>query len=241
MDAKEYWKNQVSSMNRSNDDAYYEYKCAEHLLVMKDANLSNGLIDYGYGDGLLLQKISQRLDCDIVGVDFSESLFEIASNLEYSKSTSLYLCDAIEYAKIAKGSVWMSCGAINQFSDRSQMDALLKIFDENKFATEIYFFDCIDPLRYWLVSYGVIDSYIFPKRRRVTLGRFIGVLRAGFLILSNFLSDKSCMPVSEMGYGFSPDYWLKISMTKGYNIRIISSQVFEYRYNVVIKKNQAKD
>lgn len=236
MEAKKYWNEQVSSMNRSNDDAYYEYKCAEHLLVMRDANLTNGLIDYGYGDGLLLQKISHRLECNIVGIDFSESLYKIASKLKYSKSTYLYLYDAIDYAKIAKGSVWMSCGAINQFSDRNQMDELLKIFDENKYASEIYFFDCIDPLRYWLLSYSIIDSYIYPKRRRMTLGRLLGVLRASLLLLLNYLKDSTCMPVSVMGYGFSPNYWLKISEYKGYNIRLISSQVFEYRYHVVIKK-----
>jgi hypothetical protein len=116
------------------------------------------------------------------------------------------------------------------------MKAFLRNYLDNKKAKEIYFFDCIDPTRYWLCAFGVIDSYIYKKNNKINPIRLISLIRALLYIIRKVLFDKKCVGVGVMGYGYNPEYWLSLSDKIGCKIEIVSSLVFEYRYHVIIKK-----
>ena len=57
IDFKSYWSNKQSSMNRSSSEIYYQIKAKEHSLLLENANIRKGIIDFGCGAGELLDKL----------------------------------------------------------------------------------------------------------------------------------------------------------------------------------------
>lgn len=236
---KRYWADKTSSMNRRSSSAYYQEKAREHLALMADGSLSGGVVDYGCGAGELLSQMLPGLPQRIVAVDYSNQLLETAKLKLSSSRVRFVIADALDYADRATESAWMSCGAVNQYSDIGRMEQFVRSFADNKHAQALFLFDCIDPLRYRLFACGLIDSYVERPQRgsalRASLRTAVHWLRA-LHSLVGLSGRRPCQSLAQMGYGFRAQFWLDLARRLGLKVTIVSSLYFEYRYHVLLGK-----
>jgi SAM-dependent methyltransferase len=196
-------------------------------------------LDLGCGAGELLLHLSQLAKIDI-GVDYSLSMINAAQQrLEGQFSGLLLHVDIFNYLPSTIQPVWTTTGAINQYLDADQLSCVLDIFASNDKVRSFYLFDCIDPLRYHLLSHSIsyrpkhdlqlnfISSVKNSVRRLIT---------AGGLIFNRYQKDSFYLGTPSMGYGQKPSFWLNSAVNRGLNVEIISSRYYEYRYHVVIGK-----
>jgi cyclopropane-fatty-acyl-phospholipid synthase len=232
----EYWQTKSSSLNREAGDAYYLRKASEHLRLLEQTPLAEGLVDFGCGAGELLSKLSAQLTCRIVAIDYSQALLDIARRAIAPGRVELELSSALDYAPRSREAVWMSCGAVNQYSDEAQMTAFMQCFANNSVARELLFFDCIDPARYVLFASGLSGSYLRDRSStsRLAVLRTYRKLKALVDMLAGARSQ--CWSLGEMGFGYDTRYWHALERRCGFRIEIVSSLYFEYRYHVLIKK-----
>lgn len=239
---KKFWDQQSSSLNRSGEPEFYRLKAAEHGELFSSQDKLAGCIDLGCGAGEFLYFLAKHVKVE-VGLDYSESMLESAKkNLESYQDIELVAADIFDYLPTSKNYVWMSTGGINQYLDEDNSIDVLRIFAENNNAGSLYYFDCIDPIRYGLMSLGI--SYraehvggAMPAtlRRRVAYG----VRRLQWA--AKFASGSISAPFQylgrpAMGYGALPHFWLKASEGLGLKAEIVSSRYYEYRYHVIFRK-----
>jgi len=235
IDFQAYWANRESSLNRSAEASYYALKACEHAIFLNQADTSQGLVDFGCGAGELLYALYPHLSCQILALDFSSQLLNKAKQLNAQTKIQFLETSAQDFAKPDFGSAWMSCGAVNQYSNQQEMSDFLHKFVQHPTAKELYLFDCIDPVKYALFRSGVIQSYlqVSPRTRLKQALSVIRTLKALFFQLR----FQPCEPLDDMGYGFRLDYWLQaIPSESRPQIAFFSSLMFEYRYHVVLKK-----
>lgn len=111
------------------------------------------------------------------------------------------------------------------------------MFVDNEYVRTLCYYDTVDPIKYLLRQYGIIDSYIDNPRTnaRAVAKNLYGVLKLLNGILFTFKYDKH-VPLGRMGFAFSPQYWIDICNQNGLSCQIVSSRYYEYRYHVLIRK-----
>jgi len=233
---KTYWLKATSSGGRREDDQYYRGKAAEHAALMSLEDRAAGCVDLACGSGELLFHFMDLANVK-VGVDYSESMLQRAAGILAGKNIILLNKNIFDYLPGSDCSVWTTTGGLNQYLDQSDMNAFLDVFAANQAACSLYLFDCIDHLRYSMIGCG--SSYLAATPRKWKTRLFEMAYRSWVALeLALGWLGKPCRKnygVS-MGYGYLPRFWHRAAAARGLRIEIVSSQQFEYRYHVVLRK-----
>jgi SAM-dependent methyltransferase len=239
---KEFWQAQTSSLHRADDPTFYGRKAREHAALMTPYERSRPCLDLGCGAGELLEHL--RTDVNVVaGLDFSASMLAVARERLSGSGIRLANDDIFEYLPNASEPTWMTTGAINQYLDIAHLRRFLKIFNENPAARSLFMFDCVDPMRYSILPFGI--GYVTarqPKRtaiRTMIWPAFWRVRRAivGMKLALGILGrPKAALGGIGMGYGYTPSQWRQLIEPLGLTCDIVSSLLYEYRFHVIVRK-----
>ena len=242
---KEFWGAQSSSLQRYGTDDFYKKKAAEHISIISPFHLGLRTIDLGCGAGELLSwfLIIRDDDNNIAALDYSESMLSAARKKIGSPTVDFVCEDPFKYLPGSEFGLWMTTQAINQYLSAPQLVAFIKMFRDNHNAKALYLFDCIDPVRYGVLSFGCrYDGGSSPPEKtglgglsRSTLGSVKRVLK--FLRMTLNRQPYRSLDDVGMGFGFLPSFWLMSCKTiGGLHAEIISSRYYEYRYHVIVTK-----
>lgn len=261
------WGSQKSSGNRLSSDLYLLRKASEiHSLLVDYCDYSGEtVVDIGCGAGELLEHLIPVLNIKRA-IDYSISMLDVCKariQLKYMLEAPRIEVGDIEDLFLLEEEIWISTGALSQYSSCDEIMQALESFKSNKYARYLVLFDTIDPLRYHLLSclrYNNIPSFPLIDMEKA-LGKETGNKRKSFfaclknilrepilntLLLMSFVQALKCLlgsankvcrlPAELMGYGVMPCFWRKASADRGLICYLLSSREFEYRYHVVIGK-----
>ena len=245
-DTKEFWNTQTSSLHRSNDDAFYAEKAQDHVSFMAPRDRTLASIDLGCGAGELLVYLAKDIDVR-EGLDYSRSMLEAARDRLGGSGIALSDADIFTHLPETSHPVWLTTGALNQYLDRERLDAFLDLFAANPAARSLYLFDCVDPIRYSFLTFGL--QYAAPAQTLASGGMrelarraraFVRRARlAALFALGGFERTPIPLGRAAMGYGHKPRYWLEAAAKRGLEAKIGSSRQYEYRYHVALRKPDA--
>jgi cyclopropane-fatty-acyl-phospholipid synthase len=225
-------------MHRSDDERLYEKKAVEFASLMRPEDRDADLVDLGCGAGELLVYFA-RIVRVTAGFDISASMLDAARAVLTDADIELVRGDDV-FAFVASSphAVWTTTGAVNQFLDAAGQRRLLDVFASHPRTRSYYMFDCVDPIRYSLLSHGI--SY-----RPSHLGLPVGAARAKRLLLrlaaagriaAGTWADARALGSVAMGWGQLPRFWLNESLARSLEVEIVSSRYYEYRYHVLLHK-----
>lgn len=239
-EAESFWSRQISSRHRFADDQYFARKAQEHAALMPEADRAAGCIDLGCGAGELLGHFAGHVKVD-AALDYSPSMLAKAAERLSGRDILLSSADIFAHLPRCGHEVWVSSQAVNQYLNPEELDRFLELFSRHERARALYLFDCVDPLRYALVPFGVgyypaVRSTTPLRRWRRRMG--LTVRRCGVaLVLTLGLLGRPAQKMSiGMGYGYLPAFWWRAASKRGLTLEIVSSQLYEYRYHVVLRK-----
>ncbi|HEY4203127.1 MAG TPA: class I SAM-dependent methyltransferase [Devosiaceae bacterium] len=241
--SKSFWDKQSSSLGRDSSAEFYRRKAAEHSEIITKNDHSVGIVDLGCGAGELLQFLAEKLRIE-KGIDYSASMIQSARvALARFPDITFEQADIFQYLPLSAHAVWMSTAAIDQYLNASDTQKFLTIFANNQSARSLYLFDCIDPVRYRLMSLGISyrpeDAVKFEPtntRKRLSLLRRRSEFAAK-LVTGGLAKEFVYLGTPEMGYGALPRFWLKAAKSLGLSVEIVSSRYYEYRYHVTMRKS----
>lgn len=241
---RKFWEVQTSSLHRSSDDDFYRHKAEEHAGLMEPDEKSSGCVDLGCGAGELLYYFSDHAKIDL-GLDYSASMLDEARRRLEGKSIALSDADAFAFLAQSTSPTWTTTGALNQYLAPDQLADLTTLFTANESARSFFLFDCVDPVRYAMLSCGTRYQRESASRRtaagraaRRRLRVIVSLLQVARIVLSpgRLQRDWARLPDREMGYGYLPSFWLRQAHTQRLSIEIVSSRYYEYRYHVILRK-----
>lgn len=261
------WSAQSSSGNRSDTPVYLERKASENHAILRDycSYSTEPVVDLGCGAGELLVYLMGSVNIS-KAVDYSESMLSAAKsrigNIKLHSAPEL-ICAGIGILPELSEAVWISTGALSQYSSRDHLKEIISSFQQNNAAKHLILFDTIDPVRFLmlpLIAYSndydsngitcepkarikkarLANMLVFAKRLLRILLYFPFSTLFGFarLAFCAFSSSGVCrLPGSLMGYGVFPSFWNLAVRQSGLKLSLLSSREFEYRYHVVISKD----
>jgi len=242
LSARRFWERQVSSLHRSDSREFYAQKAAEHLALMSVNELAGPAIDLGCGAGELLNCYIPRINVT-KGLDYSSSMLAIARSRVPAADVELINANVFDYLPACGEPVWITTGALNQYLAHNELQRVIGLFADNARARSFFLFDCVDPLRYAMLPFG--SSYLPAQdagaslRRTLARGIHLGFRRAAVAsrLLAGSLSRASVkLPGDGMGFGHRPDQWHRWARAHSLECAIFSSQQYEYRYHVILRK-----
>ena len=243
---KAFWNAQNSSLHRDSSAAFYRGKAEEHASLISPEDRSAGIVDLGCGAGELLEQLAGLVKID-AALDFSDAMLaEARRRLADHSDVALINADLFAYLPKQRHAVWTTTGAINQYLDRAETMRFLDLFAKHPDAHALYLFDCVDPLRYALLPYGLsyrpehLDDGQ-TKTFRARVGRPVRLTqRVSKLLTGGFTKDFQYLGSAGMGYGAPPRFWLLTARNFGLHAQIVSSRYYEYRYHVLLHKDAGR-
>ena len=241
MNDKAFWAQQSSSFGRYDSMEFYADKADEHTQLMRIEDRGAGAVDLGCGAGELLEHLLHKVHIE-AGIDYSPSMLAEAKKRIGEDSLKLMEADVFQYLENATHPVWLTTGALNQYLKASQIEHLMALFHNNPRARSFYLFDCIDPIRYCLMGFGISFRPDQLNQDKVAWYRHIirSLRRALFalnLMSGRFYGDCVFMGSAAMGYGYLPRFWMELGKHYGISTRIVNSRHYEYRYHVLFNKD----
>lgn len=232
--SKRFWETQVVSRHRDDSDEFYRLKAREHAALLSEKDRSVGIVDLGCGAGELLAHFARYATVE-AALDYSESMLDRARQRLDGRGIELILePDICTRMAQAKYPAWIACGSVNQYLDERAQRRLLTTFARNARATSLYYFDCVDPIRYAVRNLGcdylatglpsvrAIAAFAFRTARQILSG---DVFRA-----ARWLGSES------MGWGYLPYFWRRECARLDLHVEFVSSAMYEYRYHVMVRK-----
>ncbi|MGV8108372.1 class I SAM-dependent methyltransferase [Methanospirillum sp.] len=225
---KEYWATKSSPGNRRDDNEFCQKKINEVLLHIKRGGI---ILDYGCGNCNQTKFLSPHFD-RIIASDLSECmLVEAKKEVEFSGIKNIIHLQADEdtvWEKIKqKVNGIISTGVIQYFQSQQLEKFIEKCVSNTTDDGFIVFFDVINPLKFLFFRYNLVNN-------RGSLINFVRcIIHATYLYFLEHNPEKN---LGEIGYGYYPEYFIKICMKNNLNIEVVSSIYYEYRYHVIIKK-----
>lgn len=242
-DDREFWSTQTSSLHRYEGTEFYARKAEEHFCFTLPEHRGLEFIDLGCGAGELLQHLCRLLRYT-AAIDYSPSMLEVARANIKDQSVNFVCETAEEYLSNHPYPAWTTTGAVNQYLAPPDQIALLSLFAASQSAKAYYMFDCVDPLRYQVLSLG--SSYLEVNQPRlktvVERARWFCRVNRGVAGLarrwgsSDASQHAARLPDKVMGWGFLPAFWLRAAADLDLSVRFGSSLTYEYRYHVAIYK-----
>lgn len=241
-DEQVFWKDQTSSLHRSGDPHFYTRKAVEHASLMSQLEKERPCLDLGCGAGELLVHLKNHMNV-VTGLDYSESMLDKAKKRLADSEIRLINTEFFEYLKIATESTWMTTGALNQYLNLKSTTHFLTLFKNNDDAKSLFLFDCVDPIRYAAMQFGLsyIPSVTSNSRGLRDVVRYIRwrlrLIQFG-LKLSLGLIGRSNVKIGRvgMGYGYSPQVWHGLLSELNLRGEVVSSLFYEYRFHIIIRK-----
>lgn len=237
-DFREYWHSRTRSGHRDDSDLFYRRKAAEHAAILTDDDRTAGAVDLGTGAGELLKHLLELVNVE-VAIDFSDNMLTEARHRLGEARVELRNADAFTYLAEARHAVWIASASLNQYLGAGDHRKLLEIFQQNRSARSIYYFDTIDPIRYVLWRHGILGRYRLSHHRSSWAKRLAKIALGSFRMLANAVrctGAPSDVRIGQSGFAFHPNFWLQLSKANGLNCELTSSRYYEYRYHVVIQK-----
>ncbi|MGH3457720.1 methyltransferase domain-containing protein [Aeromicrobium sp.] len=202
-----------------------------------------GCVDLGCGAGELLYYFSDHAKVDM-GIDYSQSMLDVAHRRLDGKSIALSDVDAFTYLPECTSPTWVTTGALNQFLSSHRLADLMDLFTVNESARSFYLFDCVDPVRYAMLPCGIGYQPMKVSERKPlsrlmrrslrTVGRLLRM--AQIVLLPRKQREWARLPGEGMGFGYLPSFWLHQADVHQLSIEIVSSRYYEYRYHVILRK-----
>jgi SAM-dependent methyltransferase len=235
-----FWSEQTSSFQRFSEDWFLKLKASEHASLFPDDEMFDSCIDLGCGEGKLLYFFSDLVNVES-GVDYSQSMVDAALINLRDKNIHIIKADIFKLLPSSNFKNWVSTQALNQYLSIDDMTKFLSLFLSNKSVRVLYFFDCIDPIRYSVrflgLDYVELRKYKNSFKKKII---FIYQLMRHFkkIFLHGVIGLRSSqLEKIGMGYGYMPVFWHEIMRDKNVTVTIISSKYYEYRYHVIIRKS----
>jgi len=232
---EKYWKNKTLSGHRHDSSIFYKDKVREHLALLSDDEKKMDISDIGCGAGELLFYLEK--ECNIVeAVDYSQSMLDKAKKLLRGKKLNFLIFDANSYIKQTCSEVLFACGSFNQYLDKKDIENIVKTFRESSSCRSMFLFDTIDPDKYelWKQGRARYDRF-FPSRKEIlklNVKEILGVFTGKY--------KQYMVEIGEMGYAYRPHYWSYLANQYDLDIEMVSSQKYEYRYHVILRKQEHK-
>jgi SAM-dependent methyltransferase len=232
----DFWSSQTSSLHRADLPDIYRAKAAEHASIMTRAEREAVVLDIACGAGELLEQLRALMNVR-TGIDYSDSMIAAAEARLNGSGIALIKADVFDYLPTTDAATWMTTGGINQYLDGAKQSALLEIFKQNVHARSYFLYDCVDPLRYQLLWSGLSYRPLHVEAATPAWKRYVLRLQAiASLAIGRYERPQTKMRGDGMGYGFRPSFWRAEAEKLGLNVSIVSSQQYEYRYHVVVRK-----
>lgn len=241
-EARKFWHSQTTSLHRDGSDDFYRRKATEHARFFLPDECDWPCADLGCGAGELLKHLAAQINV-AAAIDYSGTMLAEAKRRLSGSSISFHEAGAFDYLPRAQEKIWMTTGAVNQYLDKPAMDAFLAMFGKHSAARTLMFFDCVDPVRYALLSFGI--AYLATKAgngpawRRAL--RPVRLLQRRLVLAWHILTGGRNragirLGKASMGYGYPPSYWRAAAARLGLEIAIASSEAYEYRFHVFLRK-----
>jgi SAM-dependent methyltransferase len=243
VEARKFWHSQTTSLHRDGSDAFYRRKAEEHARFFLTDERQWPCVDLGCGAGELLQHLARRINV-VAAIDYSEAMLTEAKRRLLGSTIRFHESGAFDYLPEAQEKVWMTTGAVNQYLEKTAMDAFLAMFGQHGVARTLMLFDCVDPLRYALLTFGI--AYLPTKAGEGPIWRRLlrplRMWQRRFAVAWQILAGSRNragirLGKASMGYGYPPSYWREAAALLGLEITIASSEVYEYRYHVLLRKS----
>lgn len=241
-DVKKYWRDKTNSLHRFDSTDYFRMKADEHIAIVRHVHRKLSCIDLGCGAGELLQFMLPDLNIQ-VGLDFSERLLIEAERRLSGKGIILINADYYDYLSSHDHNVWITSGALNQYLPPYEQRRLLDLFMTHPNSQALYLFDCVDPIRWRILPFGI--KYVTSNDAAYALDQ--GITHNAYYLIKRSITflRLAFRPPNQnyekfdtgMGYGFLPTFWTKECNKRQLRIEIFSSRHYEYRYHVRIEKN----
>jgi SAM-dependent methyltransferase len=240
---KEYWQSKEHSGHRFGSDDFYKMKADEIASVVNPEHQKMNCIDLGCGAGEMLFYLLDYLNIE-VGLDFSESMLAKAKMRLFDQNITFINADLFEYLPNRNHEVWLTCGAINQYLNQRDQEKFLDLFAAHPNSKALYLFDCVDPIRYQVLSLGISYNANFKSRKASKIFNpyfiYAWIKQIKTCLQLGIKSPNSvCQKIGhrgKMGYGFLPKFWLSECEKRNLKVEICSSKYYEYRYHVMILK-----
>ncbi len=209
---------------------------------MTDEDRAAPCLDLGCGAGELLEHLQNFLNIT-TGIDYSESMLDVARKRLVGSGITLKNSDLFEYVQSSVEPTWMTTGAINQYLEPKLLQQFLQLFKNNSSARALYLFDCVDPVRYAIYPFGlsyrpIRKTEINSLRARLRFINWYISRGVVYFKLTLGLLGRSGNKLGRtgMGYGYSPAEWRFFLDSLDLTCEIVSSQFYEYRFHVIIHK-----
>ena len=231
---QEFWSAQNSSLHRGSDDAFFDEKAHEHVVLMAPVDRVS-IADFACGAGELLAHLAPLVQIEVAS-DYSESMLDEAAARLVGSDIELVQRDGLQYAREATQRVWTTCGGLNQYLEPRSLQEWLRLFAENEYAQALYVFDCVDPHRYRTLRLhsGYVERELSRSARLRLLARRIVTLPAGAT-----RRTWAYLGTPSMGYGYTPAYFRALAAELGLCAEFYSSRLYEYRFHAVLRKTAA--
>ena len=233
--SKRFWDNQVTSRHRAGGDRFYRRKAHEHAELLSAPDRSRGIVDIGCGAGELLSHFATkaRVDC---AIDYSEAMLNRARLLLAGYDIE-FVHDVNVCGRMATMDqpVWTACGSVNQYLDPRSQRKLLDVFAANQRARALYWFDCVDPVRYAVRGLGCDYASARSPSLRALAGSMVRIGKQ--VVSSGVFGNARWLGSAAMGWGYLPCFWRQECERLSLGVEIVSSTLYEYRYHVMIRKD----
>ena len=241
--AREFWHSQTTSLHRDGSDDFYRRKATEHMRFFLPNERAWPCADLGCGAGELLRHLAGKINV-VAAVDYSGTMLAEARRRLSGSSIRFHEAGVFDYLPKSHEKIWMTTGAVNQYLDKPAMDAFLSMFGKHDAARTLMLFDCVDPIRYALLAYGIAYQANMPSGdpawRRV-LRHFRRLQRRLVLAWQILTEGRNRAGIrlgkASMGYGYPPSYWRTAAARLGLDITFASSEAYEYRFHVFLRKS----
>lgn len=231
-----YWSCKTNGGHRLITEEFLEKEASEKLYLLAGGN---NILDVGCGAAELLTYYAVQYE-NCIGADQSETMLYYARK----RIENLRLNHRIKLIHQPDFRVWeelklnfrddcpfdrITAGQLIQYLDKEQIDSF--IANSVKFLApngKIWLFDIVDSRTYELWKSGLY------KMNDLNISILLKIIIRRMRDSARILTGK---PVSDMGYGYAPMFFIAIAQKYGLQVSFINSMYYEYRYHAVFSQS----
>jgi cyclopropane fatty-acyl-phospholipid synthase-like methyltransferase len=224
----EFFSDKISGGHRSSAEEFLAMEAKEKLFHLDGGKT---LLDFGCGAGELLVYYAPEYE-KLVGVDFSQSMLEEASNRirqkKYENITLILADHKTVWGKLDSSFDRITAAGVFQYLTYQEIDEFISNASKhlNK-KGKIVLFDIPDSRLYPLWKLGLFSE-------DAGLGKILR--KAGFELKTIISASLKNRPKDILGYSHNPYKIEKIAKKHGFEMVCVQSMYYEYKYHTIIYK-----